>query len=294
MTARPDHALSTMTDENDRSFVAAGGGSSKFPLRRLVPLIVVIVASAIVFAMGWHRQLSFETLVRHHETLRTFIAAHEAAAVAAYVALYIAAVALSIPVGFYLTMTGGILFGAVLGGAAAIVSATIGAICIFLIAKSAVGDYLVRRAGPLAQRLAQGFRDDAFSYLLFLRLVPIFPFWIVNLVPALVGGKLSTFAAATLLGVIPAPLAGFCPATFVFAFVGEGLDSVIAAQQAAYQSCLAAGRSDCRLEFHMHAALTPELVGALAALGVLALLPVVVKRLRARSPAPSRERTDNA
>jgi uncharacterized membrane protein YdjX (TVP38/TMEM64 family) len=266
--------------------VAAGGGSSKFPLRRLVPLIVVIVASAIVFAMGWHRQLSFETLVRHHEALRTFIAAHEAAAVAAYVALYIAAVALSIPVGFYLTVTGGILFGAVLGGAAAVVSATIGAICIFLIAKSAVGDYLVRRAGPLAQRLAQGFRDDAFSYLLFLRLVPIFPFWIVNLVPALVGVKLSTFAAATFLGVIPA--------TFVFAFVGEGLDSVIAAQQAAYQSCLAAGRSDCRLEFHMHAALTPELVGALAALGVLALLPVVVKRLRARSPAPSRERTDNA
>ena len=69
---------------------------------------------------------------------------------------------------------------------------------------------------------------------------------------------------------------------------------MIAAQQAAYQSCLAAGRSDCRLEFHMHAALTPELVGALAALGVLALLPVVVKRLRARSPAPSRERTENA
>jgi len=217
-----------MTDENDPSCV-----------------IVVLAASAMVFAMGWHRQLSFETLVRHHEALRTFIAAHEAAAVAAYVALYIAAVALSIPVGFYLTVTGGILFGAVLGGAAAVVSATIGAICIFLIAKSAVGDYLVRRAGPLAQRLAQGFRDDAFSYLLFLRLVPIFPFWIVNLVPALVGVKLSTFAAATFLGVIPA--------TFVFAFVGEGLDSVIAAQQAAYQSCLAAGRSDCRLEFHMHA-----------------------------------------
>jgi uncharacterized membrane protein YdjX (TVP38/TMEM64 family) len=275
-----------MADKNDPPYVAAIGGSSKFPLRRLVPLIVVLAASAIVFAMGWHRQLSFETLVRHHEALRTFIAAHEAAAVAAYVALYIAAVALSIPVGFYLTVTGGILFGAVLGGAAAVVSATIGAICIFLIAKSAVGDYLVRRAGPLAQRLAQGFRDDAFSYLLFLRLVPIFPFWIVNLVPALVGVKLSTFAAATFLGVIPA--------TFVFAFVGEGLDSVIAAQQAAYQSCLAAGRSDCRLEFHMHAALTPELVGALAALGVLALLPVVVKRLRARSPAPSRERTDNA
>jgi uncharacterized membrane protein YdjX (TVP38/TMEM64 family) len=271
-----------MTDDND----STSTGAAKFRLRRLVPLIVIVVASAVVFAMGWHRQLSFETLARHHEALKEFIAMHEVAAVAAYVALYIAAVALSIPVGFYLTVTGGILFGAVLGGAAAVVSATIGAICIFLIAKSAVGDYLVRRAGPLAQKLAQGFRDDAFSYLLFLRLVPIFPFWIVNLVPALVGVKLATFAAATALGVIPA--------TFVFAFVGAGLDSVIAAQQAAYQSCLAGGRSDCRLEFHVDAALTPELIGALAALGVLALVPVLLKRLRARSPAPARQRTDNA
>ena len=155
------------------------------------------------------------------------------------------------------------------------VSATIGAICIFLIARSAIGEYLVRRAGPVAERLAVGFRADAFSYLLFLRLVPIFPFWMVNLVPALAGVRLATFAAATALGVIPA--------TFVFAFVGAGLDSVIAAQQAAYRSCLAAARSDCRLEFHVNAALTPELIGALTALGVLALVPVLVKRLRART-----------
>jgi hypothetical protein len=69
---------------------------------------------------------------------------------------------------------------------------------------------------------------------------------------------------------------------------------VIAAQQAAYQSCLVAGRPDCRLEFHMKAALTPELLGAFVALGVLALIPVVVKRLRARTTADARERTDNA
>src|SRR5262249_27616407 len=145
MPARPDHALSTMTDENDRFYVAAAGGSSKFPLRRLVPLIVVLAASAIVFAMGWHRQLSFETLVRHHETLRAFIAEHETAAVAAYIALYIAAVALSIPVGFYLTVTGGILFGAVIGGAAAGRSAKAGGVWIFLIAESARG---ARALGP--------------------------------------------------------------------------------------------------------------------------------------------------
>ena len=89
--------------------------------------------------MGWHRQLSFETLARHDDALRDFIATHEMSALAAYMALYIAAVALSIPVGVFLTVTGGVLFGALLGGVAAVVSATIGAICIFLIARSAIG-----------------------------------------------------------------------------------------------------------------------------------------------------------
>ncbi len=277
-----------MTPKDDPS--PAGAARAKFSPRRLVPLIVIAVAAGVVIAMGWQRQLSFETLARHYEALRTFIAAHEVSAIAAYVALYIVAVALSIPVsipvGVYLTVTGGILFGAILGGAAAVVGATIGAICIFLIAKSAIGEYFVRRAGRLAEKVAQGFRADAFNYLLFLRLVPIFPFWLVNLVPALCGVPLATFVAATALGVIPA--------TFAFAVVGAGLDSVIAAQQAAYQSCLAAARPDCRLEFHMKAALTPELLGALVALGVLALIPVVVKRLRARSTAHAREWTDNA
>src|SRR5262245_22249489 len=167
MSPWPDYALEpTMSDDKHPSSAAASAGHSKFPLRRLVPLIIVVAASAVVFAMGWQRQLSFESLVRHHEALRAFITAHEVSALVAYVALYIAAVALSIPVGVFLTMTAGIFFGAVLGGAASVVGATIGAICIFLIAKSAVGDYLVRRAGPLAQKLARGFRADAFSYLL--------------------------------------------------------------------------------------------------------------------------------
>jgi uncharacterized membrane protein YdjX (TVP38/TMEM64 family) len=271
-----------MTAGNDPPSASKSG---RFPLRRLVPLVVIVAASVAVLAMGWQRQLSFQTLARHHDALRDFITTHEVSALAAYMVLYIAAVALSIPVATFLTLTGGVLFGALLGGIASVVGATIGAICIFLIARSAIGEYLVRRAGPLAERLAEGFRADAFSYLLFLRLVPIFPFWMVNLVPALAGVRLATFAAATALGVIPA--------TFVFAFVGAGLDSVIAAQQAAYRSCLAAARSDCRLEFHINAALTPELIAALTALGVLALVPVVVRRLRART-LHARQRTDHA
>jgi uncharacterized membrane protein YdjX (TVP38/TMEM64 family) len=271
-----------MTAGNDPPSASKSG---RFPLRRLVPLVVIVAASVAVLAMGWQRQLSFQTLARHHDALRDFITTHEVSALAAYMVLYIAAVALSIPVATFLTLTGGVLFGALLGGIASVVGATIGAICIFLIARSAIGEYLVRRAGPLAERLAEGFRADAFSYLLFLRLVPIFPFWMVNLVPALAGVRLATFVAATALGVIPA--------TFVFAFVGAGLDSVIAAQQSAYRSCLAAARSDCRLEFHINAALTPELIAALTALGVLALVPVVVRRLRART-LHARQRPDHA
>ena len=252
---------------------------TRFPLRRWLPLAVIAVASLAVVGMGWHRQLSFETLVRHHGAIHAFIQAHWIAAVAAYVAIYVAVVALSLPGGLILTLTGGILFGGIAGGTAAIVGATIGATVIFLIARTAFGEHLARRAGPMAGKLAEGFRADAFHYLLFLRLVPVFPFFLVNLVPALAGVRVRTFVAATSLGIIPG--------AFAFAFAGAGLDSVLRAQAAIYNTCLSASRPDCRLDFDFKASVTPELVAALAALGVVALLPVIVKRLRARRAASS-------
>src|SRR5204863_6899077 len=145
------------------------------------------------------------------------------------------------PGSLFMTIAGGILFGVAVGGIATVISATIGATIIFLIAKSACGENLVRRAGPLACKLADGFKADAFNYLLFLRLVPAFPFFLVNLVPALAGVKLATFIAATAIGVLPA--------AFAFAFFGSGLDSVLAAQEVAYRACLASGRAECTLQF---------------------------------------------
>jgi uncharacterized membrane protein YdjX (TVP38/TMEM64 family) len=132
----------------------------------------------------------------------------------------------------------------------------------------------VRRAGPRVASIAEGFRVDAFSYLLFLRLVPIFPFWLVNLVPALCGVSLKTFALATVLGMIPG--------TFAFTFVGAGLESVVVAQEADYRACIAAGTPECRLDFHLKSVITPEILTALVALGILALVPIVVTRLRTR------------
>jgi uncharacterized membrane protein YdjX (TVP38/TMEM64 family) len=251
-------------------------------LRRFVPVVLIGLAMAAVFATGAHRHVSLETLVRHRMAIDAFIEAHALAAVAVYVGFYILAVSLSIPGALFLTISGGILFGTLVGGGAAVIGATAGATVIFLIAKSACGESLVRRAGPLAAKLADGFRSEAFSYLLFLRLVPAFPFFLVNLVPALAGVKLSTFVAATVIGVIPA--------TFAFSFFGSGLDSVIDAQEKVFRACLDAGRTDCQIQFDLGTIVTPQLLAAFAVLGVIALLPVVVKRLRARSadsrPAP--------
>ena len=243
-------------------------------LRRYAPIAMILVAMVAVFATGAHRHVSLETLVRHRMAIEAFIAAHGVAAVAAYMAIYIVVVALSIPGSLFLTISGGILFGLIVGSIATVISATTGATIVFLVAKSACGENLVRRAGPLACKLVDGFKADAFNYLLFLRLVPAFPFFLVNLVPALVGVKLPTFVAATLIGIIPGALA--------FTFLGSGLDSVIAAQEGVYRACLAAGRADCEIHFNIGMIATPRLLASLATLGVIALIPVIVKRLRAR------------
>jgi uncharacterized membrane protein YdjX (TVP38/TMEM64 family) len=243
-------------------------------LRRFVPVAIIVLGMAIVFATGAHRHVSLETLVRHRMAIDAFIDAHVVAAVAAFMAIYVVVVALSIPGAVILTITGGILFGTLIGALATVVAATAGATIIFLVAKSACGESLVRRAGPLAGKIADGFCANAFTYLLFLRLVAVVPFFLVNLVPALVGVKLTTFVAATFIGIIPG--------TFAFAFLGSGLDSVIGAQERVFRACLATGQTDCKLHFDLSMIVQPRLIAALAILGVIVLVPVVVKRLRAR------------
>jgi uncharacterized membrane protein YdjX (TVP38/TMEM64 family) len=266
-----------MTMSSHQAPEGAGRATPRHSVRRLLPLAIVALATAVVLGMGWHRHLSFETLVHHHGAIHQFILATQIAAIAGYVAVYVIAVALSLPAGLFMTLAGGMLFGGAIGGLAALVSATTGATILFLIARTAFGEHLARRSGPVVEKVAAGFRADAFSYLLFLRLVPAFPFFLVNLVPALVGVRLGTFIAATFIGIVPG--------TFAFAFVGQGLDSVIRAQGATYHACLAAGRSDCHVDFDLKSAVTPELLAALAALGFIALIPMAVKRWRRRARA---------
>jgi uncharacterized membrane protein YdjX (TVP38/TMEM64 family) len=243
-------------------------------LGRLIPLGAIVAVMAFAVAMGWHRQVSFEMLVRHRSFIEELVAAHRVVAILTFIGIYAAAVTLSFPGAALLTVVGGAIFGALTGGLAAVTAATLGATVIFLITKFACGCVAgggwTRRAAPLAEKLAAGFRKDAFCYLLFLRLVPLFPFWLVNLISAPAGIALVPFVAATALGIIPA--------TFAFAFFGAGLSSAVVARESAYQACLVAGDAGCHRDFDLRAALTPELLGGLVILGLIALIPPVVRR----------------
>ncbi|HXZ21841.1 MAG TPA: TVP38/TMEM64 family protein [Pseudolabrys sp.] len=244
-------------------------------VRRLLPLAAIVALAGLGFyTIG--DDISFDALVRHRTAINAFVTEHRLLAVLAYLGIYIVTVALSLPGATFLTVAGGFLFGVAVGASAAVLGATIGATIIFLVARTALGEPLLRWAGPRANQLAREFRDEAFRYLLFLRLVPVFPFFLVNLVPAFAGVRLRPFIAATALGIIPA--------AFVFAFAGTGLDSVITAQIDQYHQCLASGRMDCRMVFDPSDIMTPQMISALVALGLLILMPVVVKRWRARSP----------
>src|SRR5258708_5625137 len=245
--------------------------------RRLLPLILVVALAGTAYLVVGESGISLDALVRHRAAIDTFVSEHHVLAVLAYTVLYVGAVALSLPGATFLTVAGGFLFGIVIGAAAAVIGATLGATLIFLVARTALGEPLLRLAGPRANQLAKEFRDDAFSYLLFLRLLPSFPFFLVNRVPAFSGVRLARFFTPPPLGVIPGAL--------VCTLGGMGLDARIAAQQSSYHQCIASGGSGCRIAFDTMDVLTPQLIAALAALGLLSLMPVVLKHWRALSRA---------
>lgn len=226
--------------------------------RRALPVAALVAAAAVIFALDLHRFVSFDALREHRAALTAFVADHSATAVAAYLALYAAVVSLSLPGALVFTVAGGFLFGTALGGALAVVAATLGGTALFLVARTALGEGLRRRTGGALARMAEGFRRDAFSYLLVLRLVPLFPFFVVNLACAFLGVRLRTYVGATALGIVPG--------TFVYASVGAGLGSVF----------------DRGESFSPAAVLTPQVVGALLGLAALALVPVAYRRLARR------------
>jgi uncharacterized membrane protein YdjX (TVP38/TMEM64 family) len=231
----------------------------RFSIRRLWPLALLALAIGSFFALHLDMYLTFEALRENRAELGQFVAEHAVLASLLYVAIYAAVVAASLPGGAVLTVTGGFLFGAIAGTLHVVLAATLGATLLFLIARTAFGDALRARAGPFLKKMEAGFQENAFSYLLVLRLIPLFPFFIVNLVPAFLGVPLRTYVLATLIGIVPG--------SFVYASVGAGLGSVF----------------DRNEDFSSGSVLTPEIVVALVGLAVLATVPVLYRKLKARS-----------
>jgi uncharacterized membrane protein YdjX (TVP38/TMEM64 family) len=223
-----------------------------FSIRRLMPL-GLLVATGIAFLVGGgHHYLTFASLAENRVWLCALVAHWGFLAALLYIVAYGVLVALSVPGGVALTIVGGFLFGTWLGGLCAVVGATLGATGVFLAARAGFGG-LAQRAGPFFSKLEAGFRADAFNYLLVLRLVPLFPFWLVNLVPALAGVSLSTYLLATFLGIIPG--------TLVYASLGNGLGSLV-------------DKPDLGILFR------PSVLLPIVALAALALIPVWYKRWR--------------
>lgn len=239
---------------------ASAETKARFSLTRLIPVAVILAAIGAVFALGLDRYLTFQALQENREILLAFRDANYLSALLIYIAVYAVAVALSLPGGAVLTISGGFLFGGIFGTLFAVLGATMGAVGVFLIARTALGEPLRAQAGPWLKTMETGFREDAFNYMLTLRLIPIFPFFLVNIVPAFLGVSLRTYAIATFFGIIPGG--------FVFAYVGAGLGSVF----------------DSGAEFDISAVVTPQILIALVGLGLLSLLPVVYKKIKGKPP----------
>ncbi|MBL8549780.1 MAG: TVP38/TMEM64 family protein [Hyphomonadaceae bacterium] len=235
----------------------------RFNWRRWAPIVAIGAALAAAYAMGVHRYVSLERLQAERANLEAFVAANFFAALLLYMLVYAAAVLISLPGALFLTLSGGFLFGPWIGGAATVIAATLGATGVFLAARTAFGDALRARAGGWLDKLERGFRDNAFNYLLALRLFPGAPFFIVNLAPAFLGVKLRDFFFATLIGIIPG--------TLVYASVGNGLRAAFDAGGEANPA--AAARS---------LILSPSILLPIAGLILLALLPVALKIARGK------------
>ena len=249
---------------NNETPAAKPGATGSVFLKRVLPLAVLASGLAIFFVFDLGQFVTFDALREHRDTLQMFVAEHGVLAALGFGLFYAVVVAFSLPGGLVMTLTAGFLFGTVGGGLIVVVGATVGATVLFLAARFALGDLLHTKAGPFLSKMEAGFRENALSYLLVLRLIPLFPFWLVNLVPAFLGVSTFTYVIGTFFGIIPG--------TFVFASVGNGLGAVLDAGEDPDAAAII---------------FQPAVLGPLVALAVLSLLPVVYKKYQARKKQPA-------
>lgn len=238
-------------DNNDNTPTSSGGTH-----KRLIILTAFALLIGAFFAFDLNQFVSYEGLAQNEAALKRAVADNPLLTAAAYVAIYITAVAFSLPGALWLSLAGGLMFGTLQGGLLIVVSATLGAGCLFLAARYVIGDALRARAGPALQKFEASFNRDAASYMLVLRLLPIFPFFIVNLGAALVGVRFPIFMVTTFFGIMPG--------TFVFASIGNGISVVLQAGERPDLSVMS----------------KPEIALPIVGLAVLSLAPMVWRRIK--------------
>lgn len=221
--------------------------------KSLWALLALVILMAVAYFSGLLDQIDLAWIQANREALQAFVLARPILGVGLFILTYAVCVALSLPIATLLTLLGGFLFGVWLGLFAVVVGATIGATVLFLIARSSLGDPLRQKAGPLYQKVASHMNTNAVGYLLFMRLVPIFPFFLVNIVPAFFGMSVGAYFLVTLVGIIPG--------TFVFVNLGQRLGEI-------------ASVGDL---------VSTQMLLALALLGLFALIPTVYRHFRPKS-----------
>ena len=227
-------------------------------MKRFLPLIFILSIMLLAYFLDLGQFLSFASLQEHRQELQQLVDKWPLLAPLAYIGIYILAVAVSFPGASFLTLAGGFLFPQPFSTIYTVTGATLGASAIFFAASTAFAESLRERAGPFLSKMQTGFKENAMSYLLFLRLVPAFPFWLVNLAPAILGVPFRTYLIATATGIIPG--------TFVFTQAGAGLGAIFDTGEA----------------FSIGSILNNDMKVALVALGVISLLPTIITKLRSK------------
>ena len=225
---------------------------------RFGPAVLVLVAIVLVVRSGLLGRLSLEGLRNNRHDLLILVRSHPLQSLGLYAVVYVASVALSLPTALILTLAGGLLFGPWIGGVTAAISCTLGASIVFLISRLAVGDAVEAKTGSRVRAVAEEIKKDAFFYILTLRLIPVTPFWLTNVAAGLIAIPVTTFASATLIGILPVGL--------IYAGIGSGLDALFVS-----------GRP-----LSLHALITPRILVPLIGLAVLSVLPLLYQRRRNR------------
>lgn len=235
----------------------------KSAIKRFAPLLIILAGLAFALSQGWQNQLTPDALAKNAVYLDGLVKDNFLIVLLAFIAIYAAATAFMVPASA-LTIGGGFLFGVAIGAPATVIGATVGACILFLVAKTSLGETLKSIAGPFLAKMEKGFNENAISYLFTIRLIPVVPFAIGNIAPAILGAKFRDFAVTTFLGIIPG--------TVAYSWIGSGLRGTL----------LDAAKTGEAVDTGaiVKAAAT-NMAPAFVALAVVAMIPVAFKKFRA-------------